>query len=115
MLVAVIDTNVWISAFLTPHGQPAHIYRAAKDQLFFPVTSEPLLAELTEVLSRPRLLKAHGESLQETQKFVAGLKRLSLVVAVDGSMALCAIPMMMCCWRQRWQATRRISLAATKT
>ena len=57
MLVAVVDRNVWISAFLTPHGHPAQIYSAAKSQLFFPVTSEPLMAELAEVLLRPRLMK----------------------------------------------------------
>lgn len=92
MLVVVIDTNVWVSAFLTPHGHPAQIYGAAKSQLFFSVTSEPLMAELTEVLSRPRLLKIHGESVSEIEDFVSGLKRLSLLVPVTGSMALCRDP-----------------------
>jgi putative PIN family toxin of toxin-antitoxin system len=92
MLVAVIDTNVWVSAFLTPRGHPAQIYSAAKSQLFFPITSELLLAELTEVLSRPRLMKAHGESSREITNFVARLKRLSLLVSVTGSLALCRDP-----------------------
>jgi uncharacterized protein len=92
MLVAVIDTNVWVSAFLTPHGHPAHIYSAAKQQSFFPVTSEPLLAELAEVLSRPRLMKVHGEPLQQIANFVSGLMRLSLLVPVTGSLALCRDP-----------------------
>jgi putative PIN family toxin of toxin-antitoxin system len=92
MLVAAVDTNVWVSAFLTPHGHPAQIYSAAKTQLFFPVTSEPLLAELAEVLSRPRLMKVHGESLREIADFVSGLKRLSLLVSVTGSLALCRDP-----------------------
>jgi putative PIN family toxin of toxin-antitoxin system len=92
MLVAVIDTNVWISAFLTPHGHPAQIYAAAQSQIFFPVTSEPLLAELAEVLSRPRLMKVHGESLPEIEKFVAELKRLAILVPITGSLALCRDP-----------------------
>ncbi|HZY41624.1 MAG TPA: putative toxin-antitoxin system toxin component, PIN family [Anaerolineae bacterium] len=92
MLVAVVDTNVWISAFLTPHGHPAQIYSAAKSQLFFPLTSEPLRAELAEVLSRPRLMKTHGESLREIDDFVSGLKRLSILVPVTGTLALCRDP-----------------------
>jgi hypothetical protein len=88
MLVAVVDTNVWISAFLTPHGYSAQIYGAAQRQLFFPVTSEPLMAELTEVLSRPRLMKVHGESLHGIEEFVAEHQRLSLLVPITGSLAL---------------------------
>jgi putative PIN family toxin of toxin-antitoxin system len=50
------------------------------------------MAELTEVLSRPRLLKIHGESVSKIEDFVSRLKRLSLLVPVTGSMALCRDP-----------------------
>ena len=51
MLAAVIDTNVWISAFLNPAG----VYQAARAGHFIVIISRPLLAELAEVLIRPRL------------------------------------------------------------
>jgi putative PIN family toxin of toxin-antitoxin system len=51
MLAVVIDTNVWVSAFLTPHGYPAKVYQAAHDERFYPLISEPLLDELADVLA----------------------------------------------------------------
>ena len=92
MLVAVVDTNVWVSAFLSPHGHPAQIHQAAKRKRFFPLTSEPLLAELAEVLARPRLMKTHGESLSSVRHYVSRLKRLSIIAHVTGTLALCRDP-----------------------
>jgi putative PIN family toxin of toxin-antitoxin system len=50
---ALVDTNVWVSALLNPHGFPAKVLEALKTDQFELVLSEPLLAELLEVLSRP--------------------------------------------------------------
>jgi putative PIN family toxin of toxin-antitoxin system len=57
-MLAVIDTNVWISSLLNPRGSPAQLLKAFVEERFTPVMSEALLAELTSVLSRPRLLQA---------------------------------------------------------
>jgi len=92
MLTAVVDTNVWVSAFLSPQGYPARVYQAARQEQFFSLTSEPLLDELTEVLTRPRLMRLHGEPLDTIHRFVFRLKRLSLLVPVTGNLALCRDP-----------------------
>ena len=52
--VAVVDTNVFISALLGGPSSSA-IYAAFRDSQFTLATSEPLLEELTDVLTRPRL------------------------------------------------------------
>jgi len=48
--VVLIDTNVWVSALINPHGHPAKVKDAWLDGRFEVVTSLPLLAELAEVL-----------------------------------------------------------------
>lgn len=92
MLTAVVDTNVWVSAFLSLHGYPAQIYQAARREQFFVLTSEPLLEELFDVLTRPRLMKLHNESPDEVRRFVSRLRRLSILVPVTGTLALCRDP-----------------------
>jgi len=52
---AVIDTNIWVSAIINPFGFPAQLRKAFESGAFLAVVSEPLLEELAEVLSRPRI------------------------------------------------------------
>ena len=56
-LRVVIDTNVWVSAFINPHGAPAQLRFAWYSNQFSVITSLPMVEELAEVLSRPRLLR----------------------------------------------------------
>ncbi len=48
----VLDTNVLVSAFVFPGGEPEAAYRAVLEGRVRPVTSRPLLAELGRVLGR---------------------------------------------------------------
>ena len=52
---AVIDTNVLVSALLTPGGVPAQLIAAIRNHTLPPVVSESILAEYAEVLHRPKL------------------------------------------------------------
>lgn len=54
MIRAALDTNVLVSALLTPKGAPAGLLRAWQSGAFELVTSERLLRELEEVLQRPK-------------------------------------------------------------
>jgi putative PIN family toxin of toxin-antitoxin system len=57
VLRIVIDTNIWVRALLGgPFSLP--VLQALYDNQFTLIISEPLLAELKEVLQRPRLKKA---------------------------------------------------------
>jgi uncharacterized protein len=50
----VLDCNVFVSALLSPRGSPAQILNQWADEDFDLVVSPLLLAELREVLSRPK-------------------------------------------------------------
>jgi hypothetical protein len=64
-IVAVLDTNVWVSAFLNPVGHPARLIAAGKARQFELITSRPLLEELYDVLCRPRIMKIRGTSAND--------------------------------------------------
>ena len=51
MLRVLVDTNVWVSAFLNPHGFPAQVLNALKEGRFKLILSEPLVNELLDVLT----------------------------------------------------------------
>lgn len=51
---AVIDTNVLVSALLTPSGVPARLILAIRSRELIPVISPDILAEYAEVLNRSR-------------------------------------------------------------
>jgi len=53
-VTVVLDTNVLVSALLTPHGTPAQIVRFALSGEISILYDERILAEYREVLSRPR-------------------------------------------------------------
>lgn len=54
-LKAVIDTNVWISALINPFGYPARLRKHFENGDFTTIISEPILDEIADVLSRPRI------------------------------------------------------------
>lgn len=92
MLVAVIDTNVWVSAFLNPGGAPARVWRAGKARLYGLITSPPLLGELLEVLCRPRILRVRAASISDAETFVQEIASAASFVSVSGSIKLCRDP-----------------------
>jgi uncharacterized protein len=54
VLIAVVDTNVWVSAFLSPQGTPAKLLHALVQGELLAVYSAEIEAEYRDVLSRPR-------------------------------------------------------------
>ncbi len=59
---AVLDTNVLISAFLSPRGTPAQLVRVWRDGAFELVVSLALLAEIDRVLGYPKIARRIGAS-----------------------------------------------------
>ncbi len=91
-ITAVIDTNVWVSAFLNPEGYPARLMRAGEEGRFHVVTSLPLVEELIEVLQRPRILKIRNSTAEQVRSYVKGIVGLAQVVSVDKVPRLCRDP-----------------------
>jgi len=90
--VAVIDTNVWVSAFLNPDGFPARLIKAGKTGSFIIIASLPLLEELREVLLRPRIMRVRQTTQTEVEAFVAGIGAVAQLVPVSGDLELCRDP-----------------------
>lgn len=57
---AVIDTNILVSALLTPGGAPAQLIEAIRAHALVPVVSRSILAEYADVLNRPKFGFAKG-------------------------------------------------------
>jgi len=53
-MLAVVDTNVWVSAFLTPEGTAAAVLDAFRAGRLIPVYCEAIESEYRNVLIRPR-------------------------------------------------------------
>lgn len=70
---AVIDTNVLVSALLTPGGVPAQLIEAIRAHALVPVVSRSVLAEYAEVLNRPKFgfAKEHVDDLLEDMSGIA--------------------------------------------
>jgi len=59
-LRAVLDTNVFVSALISPKGPPAAILRALRSERFTLVSSPPINEEIIEVLTRPYIRDRYG-------------------------------------------------------
>jgi putative PIN family toxin of toxin-antitoxin system len=69
---AVLDPNVLVSASISRRGgSPDRIVRAWREGAFELVVSEQLMAELTDVLARPRFAAQAAEGLGES--YIAAL------------------------------------------
>jgi putative PIN family toxin of toxin-antitoxin system len=61
-LRVVLDTNILVSALLTPSGNPARVYRMFLSGVLTLVYSKEILAEYQDVLYRPRLCIAAADA-----------------------------------------------------
>lgn len=74
---AVLDTNVLVSALITPHGASARLLVELRGGAFELIVSPMLLAELREVLLRPRFQRY--VSPPEVDAYVELIRSLAIV------------------------------------
>ncbi len=86
---AVIDTNVWVSALINPYGYPAQLREFFERGTFQAIISEPMLEELAEVLSRPRIKDKYGLSHDDIQELLVLIEERSEHVLLSGDVAIC--------------------------
>jgi uncharacterized protein len=89
MRLVVIDTNIWVSAFLNRKGFPARIKDAWVSGEFEVVLSAPMLKEISEVLHRPRIKDKYGLVEDEITQFIVLLLRRAILVDIGGQLKLC--------------------------
>jgi hypothetical protein len=92
MRVVVVDTNVWVSAFLAPRGHPASLKLHWQAGRFDVITSIQLLAELADVLTRPRLQNKYFYTTDEAAGYLQFIATLADLVTITGSLKLCRDP-----------------------
>jgi putative PIN family toxin of toxin-antitoxin system len=88
----VVDANVWVSGVLGHTSAPARLVTYFLEGRFLLVTSEPLLAELVDVLARPHLARRSRLSQVEIGELIEAMRALGEVVALAGDIAVCRDP-----------------------
>lgn len=91
-LVALLDTNVWVSAFLKPTGPPGQVVAGWRREAFSVVTSLSQLSEIAEVLTRPRLARRFQYSFQDVETFVRLIAARATIVHISGELKICRDP-----------------------
>jgi len=87
--VVLLDTNVWVSALINPHGFPARLKDAWLAGQFDVVVSIPLLEEIADVLTRPRIQAKYGLSAEEIEQFLRLLQERAFHTTPTGELHLC--------------------------
>ncbi len=81
MFRIVLDTNVFVSALINPHGKPAQILNHVFENRIRLFISPPIIEELERVLSYPKLAKKHGLKREKLKEFIADL--LSIMSLIE--------------------------------
>ena len=113
-LAALLDTNVWVSAFLKPNGPPGQVVAAWGNDEFSVVTSLSQLSEIAEVLSRPRLVRRFRYPHRDAEAFVRLIAARATVVHTSGELRnMPTIPMTTRSWKLQSAAKRNTWLPET--
>jgi uncharacterized protein len=87
VLLAVIDTNVWVSALLNPRGLPSRIVDALTRDAFVPAVTERMMRELEKVVRRPKLAR-RGIQPDEADELLALVNERAIRVAGEPDLAV---------------------------
>lgn len=79
MIRAVLDANVFVSAVLSPRGNPAKILTAWRTGQFHPVISRAILEEINRVLRYPKIVARHRWPEEHIRIFVEDLAHLAIL------------------------------------
>lgn len=90
--ILTVDTNIWVSAFLTPRGYSARLKSYWQANRFDVVISPQLLAEISEVLERPRLQAKYQYTSNEIKKYLHLITELAETVQITSSLKVCRDP-----------------------
>ncbi len=82
----VVDTNIVISRYLSPHGTPAQLIQQWEEGAFTLLVSEPILEEYQEVLAYERLRKLHQLSDDEIEQVIVHFRSFAEMVTVEGTL-----------------------------
>jgi uncharacterized protein len=78
----VLDANIWIRGFLRKASYPGRVVDAWRGRRFTLVSSEPLLEEIADVLSRPRIQRKTGLTADQIALFLVELRSACDLVTI---------------------------------
>ena len=90
MLKIVLDTNILISAFLTPDGESYFVFEKTRSGTLF--ISPYILAEVEEVLNYPRIRKRFKFTDTDIQKYITELYTAGTLVQPHAIPSVCTDP-----------------------
>ena len=79
MIRAVLETNVFVSALLSPKGLPSKILAAWRAERFHLVTSPAILEEIGRVLQYPKIALRHRWPQERIRLFMEDLAHLAIL------------------------------------
>jgi len=86
---AVVDTNIWVSALLNPFGFPARLRKAFEEGLFHIIISEPMVEELIDVLSRPRIRDKYEIAEDDIKELLILIEDRAEYALISGDINIC--------------------------
>lgn len=90
LIIAVLDTNVLVSALCLPDSLPADLLRRWLARQFVLLLSEQILAELLNVLGRPKIVRRFALTEQQALMFVQVLRDIAVITS--GELIVEAVP-----------------------
>ncbi|OGW07668.1 MAG: putative toxin-antitoxin system toxin component, PIN family [Nitrospinae bacterium RIFCSPLOWO2_12_39_15] len=85
----VIDTNIWISALINPFGYPAKLRKHFENGDFAAVISEPILDEIVDVLSRPKIKDKYEITPEDIRELLTLIEERAEYVLISGDINIC--------------------------
>lgn len=89
---AVVDANIFVSAVLTPGGPPGEVTRAVREGRFELVISEPVVQDVADVLTRPRITRKYRVPAERIDEALLRLRDRGELVPVIGTVRMCRDP-----------------------
>ena len=86
---AVVDTNILVRALIKPQGTVGPVLRRLREGAYRLLYSESLLAELVDVLSRPRISGKYGIGREDVATVLTLIDRRGELVVPQRRITVC--------------------------
>ena len=80
MIKVVLDANIFVSAVLKSHSNPARVFQLAEEGKVTLISSKDILSEVRAVLLYPKLRKLHGRTPGQIDDLIRRATRVSFIV-----------------------------------
>lgn len=92
VLAVVVDTNILVRALIKPKSSDGQIFRLVLDEKLELYFSQALLAEITRVLTYPRLQQKYHLTPRSIATFLHAITTFGKLVAPTQTITLCRDP-----------------------